>query len=120
MSEEKNEKYSHEDVLIVAERIKLLWGFLAELIPHKEMLKEAAEKAGDRSSMVLSAAPLIGAFGQDYEEIHMYREVERKRAVALYNLVNVLIETEEDFKEFFQSQHDKRAGLEQLRGVLGF
>ncbi len=107
------------EIEILAERIKLLWALLGELIPYKEKLKDVAEEAGKRSSMTLSIAPILGAFGQNYEEVHLQKEIERKRAEALYNLINVLDETEKERKEFAEKKIKKAEGLAQIHKALG-
>ncbi len=37
------------EIEMLAERVKLLWGFLADLIPHKEMLKDVMDKTSECS-----------------------------------------------------------------------
>lgn len=103
----------------LAEKIKLLYFFLADLIPHKEKLKEMVEKTEELSSMTLSMAPIIGASVQNYEEIYLQREIERKRALALLNLIEVLDETEKEIEKFERKQAIKRRGLAKIRKLLG-
>ena len=103
---------------MVAERIKLLWVFLADLIPHLPMLKDVAEGTSERSSMVLTMAPILGAFGQDYEVVHAQKEIERKRAKALYELIKTLDDTEKERAEFAKKQKAKKEGLVQLHKAL--
>jgi len=106
------------EIEMLAKRIKLLFAFLAELIPYKEKFKEVAEKTSERSSMALGMAPILGAFGQDWEEIHLQKEIERKRAKVLYNLVNVLDKTEKERAEFADKKNKKDEGLNQLKKML--
>ena len=107
------------DAEFVAERVKLLWGFLSDFIPYKEMLKEVSSMANDRHSTALAMAPIFGAFGQDWEEKDMQTKINLERANALYSLVNVLDETEKQRIGFYQKQENKKAGLEQLNKALG-
>src|SRR3990167_5559096 len=104
---------------MVAERVKLLWGFLADLIPHLPMLKDVADGTSERSSMALTMAPIIGVFGQDYEEVYTQKEIERKRAKALYELIKTLDDTEKERAEFVKKQEAKKEGLAQLHKALG-
>ena len=104
---------------MMAERIKLLWGFLADFIPHLPMLKDVADGTSERSSMVLSMAPILGAFGQDYEVVHAQKEIERKRAKALYELIKTLDDTEKERAEFAKKQEAKKEGLAQIHRALG-
>lgn len=107
-----------EQIQILAERIKLLFGFCADLIPDLELLKETAESSSQRANDVLSMAPLIGAFGQDYESAHFNRRLEAKRAKALYELVKVLKETEDERINFKQQQSNKDEAMEVIRHLL--
>ena len=104
---------------MVAERVKLLWNFLADLIPHLPMLKDVAEGASERSNMTLSMAPILSAFDQDYEVIHAQKEIERKRAEALYELIKTLDDTEKERAEFAKKQVAKKEGIAQLHRALG-
>ena len=104
---------------ILAERVKLLWRFLADLIPHLPMLKDVAEGTSERSSMVLTMAPILGAFGQDYEAVYAQKEIERKRAKALYELIKTLDDTEKERAEFAKKQEAKKQGLAQIHKALG-
>lgn len=81
---------------MLAERIKLLFGFCVELIPDIDLLERTANNAGQRESMAMSAAPLLGAAGIDYEEKNAEWALRRKRAEALANLLKVLRDTEND------------------------
>ncbi|GIW70342.1 MAG: hypothetical protein KatS3mg101_1089 [Patescibacteria group bacterium] len=119
MKKEEKKLEKKIEIEVLAERIKLLWVFLAELIPYKETLKDVAEKTSERSSMALSMAPILGAFGQDYEEVHLQKEIERKRAKALYELINVLDETEKERKDFAEKKVKMSEGLAQIHKALG-
>lgn len=115
-----NEELEKEvEVDVIAERVRLLWQFLADLIPYKETLKEVSEKASERSSTVLSVAPILTASGQDYEEVYLQREVERKRADALCNLINVLDETEKERIEFYKRKDKEKEEMVKIQKILG-
>ena len=83
------------------------------------MLKDVADGTSERSSMVLSMAPILGAFGQDYEVVHAQKEIERKRAKALYELIKTLDDTEKERAEFAKKQVAKKEGIAQLHRALG-
>ena len=119
MKKENQKQERRIEAEMVAERVKLLWGFLADLIPHLPMLKDVSDGASERSSMALTMAPILGAFGQDYEVVHFQKEVERKRAKALYELIKVLDDTEKERAEFANKQQAKKEGLAQLHKALG-
>lgn len=107
------------DAEIVAQRIVLLWGFLADFIPFKELIKETAELASERHSFSISAAPIFGALGQDWEEQELETRIGLRRATALYNLVDVIDETEKERVEFAKSKAAKTKNLDILRRHLG-
>jgi len=84
------------------------------------LLKDVAKGASERSSMALTMAPILGAFGQDYEVVYAQKEIERKRAKALYELIKTLDDTEKERAEFAEKQVAKQEGLAQLHKALGF
>ncbi len=103
----------------LAMKIKLLFGFCATLIPHKEMLKDLVDDSEKRSSFSLSAAPVLTAFGEDYEAMHFEAELHRKRAKALYELIEILDATEKERAEFQTKQGEKAKGAAQIRKMFG-
>lgn len=104
---------------LLAERVRLLFSFCAELIPDKERIKAGLDYANDRASTAMAAAPILGAFGQDYEEVHFEANVRARRAKAIYDLVSVLDETEKERAEFRRAKANKKAGLAELMTHLG-
>lgn len=104
---------------VLAERLKLFLGFAAHFIDDIDLLKEVAEKGSDRASTVMAAAPIIEAFGMDWEEKHFEAELQSKRAAALYNLVKVIKETEDDRIKHQADKVKSAAGRDQLRRALG-
>jgi hypothetical protein len=108
-----------ERAVILAERVKLLFSFCADLIPDKDLLKKVLKQAQDRQSFALSAAPILGAFGMDYEEHEIEARIRKERADALLNLITTLEKTEKDRAEFKEKQAEKQKGAEQLRRILG-
>ena len=115
----KKKLENKERILILAEKVRLLFGFCTDLIGDIDLLESTAVGAASRTDMTLTMAPILGAFGQDYEDVHFKRDLERKRANALFNLVKVLRDTEKEREEWTKKQERKRAGLAQLRGILG-
>lgn len=116
-SDGKIEKKEH--VAILAEKIKLLFGFCADLIKDKDLLKETLGLCEDRQSFAVSAAPILGAFGMDYEEPEFEAGMRKKRAKALLDLIEALEETEKERLEFQAKQKAKAKGRDQLRKILG-
>jgi hypothetical protein len=116
----KTEKLGEQErAVILAERVKLLFGFCADLIPDKDLLEKVLKQAQDRQSFAISAAPILGAFGEDYEEHEIEARIRKERADALLNLIKTLEKTEKDRLEFKEKQMAKRKGTEQLRRILG-
>lgn len=109
MSEPLSEEISVEEqsrILILAERTNLLFGFCADLIPDIDLLEKAAKVAGDRESMAMSAAPLLGAAGMDYEQVNFEWSLRRRRSEALANLLKILRDTEAEREERTQKSQD--------------
>ena len=76
-----------ERVMILAEKIKLLFGFCADLIPDKDLIYEADGALQGKESRALAMAPILGAFGVDYEEVEFEARFKKERASALYHLI---------------------------------
>lgn len=112
-------KTENIDNEVLAERVKTLFTFCAMLVPYKDKLKAVMEEAANRSSFALDAAPIITAFGGDYEAKHFDAELHRKRAEALYNLITTLEDTENERGEFTKEQKAKEKGRKQLAKILG-
>lgn len=108
-----------ERILVLAERVKLLFGFCAELIPDLDLLKEVTISAADKEDFALSAAPILGAFGRDWEADHNEAQLRTRRSEALYELVKVLDETEKGRMEFKISQDKKKEGRDMLARAMG-
>ena len=83
------------------------------------MLEEVMRGAEARVSDTMAAAPLIMAMGKDWEAVQFQRELEAKRAHALFNLISTLKETEDSRVEFLKEQQAKAEGAAQLSRLLG-
>lgn len=103
----------------LAERIKLLFTFVFSLKEDKDILEEVVDETNKSADFALNAAPLLGAFGMDYELEHFNASLEGKRAKALLNLINVLIETEKEHEEFKKRQQSIEEGRKKIRSILG-
>ena len=106
MKEEELEKRSK--AIELAEKVKLLFGFCADLIPDKEMLKETLELAEKRQSMGMGMAPILGAFGQDWEAVENEASLKSERAKALYELIDCLDRIEKKRLEFAEKRLRKQ------------
>jgi hypothetical protein len=87
----KNDK---EKIEMLAERVKLLFGFCADFIPDIEILRETLLGARQKEDFTMSAAPMLGAYGIYFEEKNAEWKLRRERAEALINLIEVLDRTE--------------------------
>lgn len=106
-------------VIVLAERVKLLFGFCAELIPDKDLLKETASVAEDRIGTAMAMAPIIGAYGMDSEVAEFNARLHSRRAKALFELINVLDETEKERLEFKEKQKNKAQGRADIARMFG-
>ncbi len=95
----KNEIDEKSEIEMLATRIELLFGFCKDLFPNIDTLEKAYEGASERASFALSAAPILGAMGQDYEKVNFEWEVKAKRANASVNFLKVLRDTEKERQE---------------------
>ena len=119
MKKEIQQQNKHEKALILAEKVKLLFGFCADLISDKEMLKDVYDLADKRQSMSLSMAPILGAFGENYEDIENEAGIRKERAKALYELIDTLDRTEKERTEYEEKKKSRSLGLAQIHKALG-
>ncbi len=103
----------------LAEKVKLLFGFCADLIQDKEMLKETYDLASNRQSMSVSMAPILGAFGQNYEDVENEARIRKERAKALYELIDTLDRTEKERMDYEIKKKNRAEGLAQIHRALG-
>ena len=118
-NEVKEDLSKHERAVEVAERMKLLFGFCFTFFEDLDLLKEVAEGSSDNLSRTDAMAPVIEAFGQDYETVRFKKKLEYRRAHALYELIRTLKETEEERAEFESKQEERMKGKAQLARILG-
>jgi len=119
----KNKKDADLDELeratLLAERVKLLFQFCADLFDDIDLLEKVLEQSNKKKSFALSAAPLLGAVGMDYKEEEFDADLHARRAKALLSLIKTLKQTEEDRAEFAKKQVSKMEAQAQLRRILG-
>jgi hypothetical protein len=117
----KDEVSIEEKVRIdqLAERIKLLFMFCYEMVGDIDLLEKVLDESYRRNSMALSAAPLLGSVGIDYEETEFDAQLHARRAKALLELVKALRDTEVDRMKFNTSKAKKAESAAMLRGILG-
>lgn len=115
----KKDLEERERAEVLAERVKLLFGFCADLIPDIDLLEKVLEQAHNKGQFAMSAAPLLMATGMDYEEEVFDANLHSKRAKALLGLIKALKETEEERIDFAKSRQRKLAAQAQLRSILG-
>lgn len=115
----KEEVEKHNRALEAATHVELLLQFSGSLIPFLDLLKETYEGAGNQVSLTDAMAPIIGAFGEDYEAISFEKKLKARRAKALYELVKVLSETEKEREEFAEKRERNKEGRAQLAKLLG-
>lgn len=108
-----------EKILEIAEKVKLLFAFCADLIQDKEILKDTYDLASDKQHRVLSMAPIFGAFGENYEEADNEARIKKERAKALYALIDTLDRTEKERSAYADKKKVKQEGLAQLYRALG-
>jgi hypothetical protein len=108
-----------ERIKILAERIKLLFGFCGDLIKDKDLGERVLKLSSSRAEFALSAAPILGAFGLDYEAKNFEAALHAKRAKALLNLLEVLESTENERVEFHEREKRRANGRAELMKTLG-
>lgn len=108
-----------EKAIILAEKVKLLFGFCADLIPDKDMLKDVMKFSNENVGRTMAMAPIIGAYGMDYEAAEFEARLRAERSEALFKLIDTLERTENERVEFDKKQKNRKEGREQLAKALG-
>ncbi len=116
MSKEILEKMDNE---MLAERIKVLFMFSTALIPYKEKLWEVVGMTRKKESMVSSIAPVLMASGIDHQAAHFEADLQRRRAEALFNLIDVLDITEKERTEETKKAGERAKNAAILRKAMG-
>lgn len=116
---EEQNNISMEKSLLVAEQIKQLFMFCGQLIPDLEVLKRLVDRSDETVSRVMAMAPIIEAFGENWEVKEFEAKLRNRRSLALYNLIKTLDDTEKERIEFFKKQGEIQKGRDQLKNILG-
>ncbi|MBX2906189.1 MAG: hypothetical protein KF744_09135 [Taibaiella sp.] len=109
MGNVKNIMSKEERVALLAQRIELLFGFMAEMVQDIDLLEETERVTADRASFAASAAPIFGALGEDYRQHEMEAALRCKRSAAVLNMLRVLRDTEAERKVFYSEQANQKA-----------
>lgn len=121
-NKEENQEPSLEEkvrIEMLAERIKLLFQFCTELIPDIDLVRKTAKSASERESTAMTAAPILGAAGIDYEEKQMQWSIRARRAEAIANLLEVLRDTQKDMDEQKAKAGHSAAMRVQINKIFG-
>lgn len=119
MAKKSDDADKHARAVVLAEQIKVLFMFCYEMVPDIDLLEEVLEQSYQKGNFAMSAAPLLGAVGMDYEEEVFDASLHAKRAKAVLELVKTLRDTEVERMKFADGQKSKAAARAQLRGILG-
>lgn len=122
MSKENEKEKELEDqvrVCALAKNIELLLVFCSQLIPDIDLIERAMIGAERKQNDALSAAPLLEAAGMNYETVHLEWEIRRKRAQAIFNLVSVIKETENDRVDHMEKQKNMEQASQFIKKAFG-
>ena len=104
-----------ERIELLAGKITILFGFCTELISDVDLLKEAFTETAKKADFTISAAPILGAYGMNYEEKNIEWKIKADRAEALINLIEVLDRTEKERA----AMRIKKVRMEEITKLLG-
>ncbi len=105
--------------MALAERVGLLFGFCADMIKDKDLLKDTLEFSDNNVSRTQAMAPILTAYGMDYDAAEFEAKLRARRSSALFNLIDTLEQTELERIEFEKKQNGRREGRDQLAKALG-
>ena len=114
-----NDTEKQARVELLAQRIELLFGFMAEMLPDIDLLEEAETTFGSRESFAVSAAPIFGALGEDFRKHEMEAKVRRRRAGALLQMLRVLRDMEADRNNFHAEKTAQQAAVNEFMKQFG-
>lgn len=115
----KEEQTKEERVLLLAERLKLLFMFCGDLVPDKDLIEEAASNLGEMQSNSQTLAPILTNVGLDWQEAEFDAKLKGKRARALFHLIDTLDKTEKERQEFNEQRQKKKIVREELAKIVG-
>jgi len=98
-----------ERIEIIAERINILFGFCGDLIKNKVLVEGVLKLSSSREEFALSAAPILGAFGLDYNA-ESFEPSPQAKLAALLNLLEVLETTENERAEYREKETSRVKG----------
>lgn len=108
-----------EKVQEVARKVEILFQFAADLIKDKEMLKKVMELSAEKESNVLTLAPILGAYGENYEDAQIAARIKRERSKALYDLIDTLSRTAREQAEYDMKKKGRQEALDQIHRAIG-
>jgi hypothetical protein len=111
---QKKEKQD-EKVVVLAEKIKILFGFVHGMAPDLELLRKSYIGARNSESFAVSTAPILGALGVDFQHKEFEWKLRKERAQALINLIEVLERTEKERTEM----NKRKAGMDEIVKLFG-
>lgn len=114
----EDEAAEQERILVLAERVKLLFMFCSDMIGDLDLLERVLNESFKRNSMATSGAVILGALGVDSEEAEMDAQLHIKRTEALIALITTLRDTETDRMKFKATKAEREANAAKLRQFL--
>lgn len=115
----KKKSISKDEIVILAEQVKLLFQFVAKLIPHIETIEKTMLQSAEQENHIESAAAIYGAMGQDWESMAFEANLRNKRAKALLNLIKVLKETEDERVQRKAQSKENQQAFNKIMGIIG-
>ena len=104
----------------LADKIRVLFMFVLDLKADKDLLSKAAAQSRDASNFAMSAAPLLGAMGMDYEYEAHEASLRARRAKAVLHLIETLEKTEQERVDYARKQRSIAESRDEIRRVLGY
>ena len=113
-----NENEKLEKSIVLAEGVKLLFSICSHMIPDRELVKEILTYADKKVDIIDAMQPIMGATGMNYEVARLNASISAKRANAVYNLLVVLADTEQEAVEFAKKETLKKRAIAEISKKL--
>lgn len=84
-----------------------------------DLLQEVLDHTSQAANHAVTMAPILGAAGIDFEEAEINNKYRAKRAAALLNLIQTLVNTEKEVKEFKEKKLKQVKTNQELKKMFG-
>lgn len=98
----------------VAQKVEMLFQFIATLVPHKDLIKKIWKDSEGRASTAVSAAVLIST---NYQQLEAQHKMYARRAELIYQMIDELENGNKEVKKI-KNNEDQRFKIAKHLGLM--